>query len=391
MRASPASAPSVSKTLRPFQKQALDALARPGHVLCVSPTGSGKSLIYEQAALKPGRRTLLVTPLVALARQQHQALSSLPEAAVALGAGDLSEGPPKLEGPTRSGIWIVSPEKISHPRQREALLRWRPDFLVVDECHCLWDWGENFRPAFRALPELIGQHAIHSSLWLTATLPTGARNELRSVLPPPLIELGGFDLPPSLEISVARIPWPDRASTLVSWLRHQTRPGIVFTSTRETSRRLERLLHAAGIPSLAYHAGLSQEERRAAEAGVSRGEVRAVVATSAFGMGMNYPMLEWAVLWQAPASLLSLAQAIGRVGRDPLRPARALVFWDQEDFRLNAWVVGRSEKRRQQLLEVKQFLEGTECRRETLRSAFEESYQPGPPCQKCDFCRKNHA
>src|SRR5262249_24821920 len=156
--------------LRPFQQAALEALVHPGHVLCVAPTGSGKSLIYERAAQKPGRRTLLITPLVALARQQHERLSA--RATATLGAGSGSQGPPPG---AESGIWLASPESLQSPRSLPALRRWRPDFLVVDECHCLWEWGESFRPAFRAIPGLLRELAIDSSLWLTATLPPEAR------------------------------------------------------------------------------------------------------------------------------------------------------------------------------------------------------------------------
>ena len=368
--------------LRPFQKAALAALDQSAHVLCVAPTGSGKSLIYERAARKSGRRTLLVTPLVALARQQHARLN--PGIQATLGAGQPSLGPP-----TGSGIWIVSPEKLLNGRAISQLRQWRPDFLVVDECHCIWEWGESFRPAVLAIPRLLREYSIPSSLWHTATLPTEAREALREAIAPArLTELGGFELPPRLELNIARVPWPERAEALVGWIRQQSAPGIVFVPTRDSAHRLTRLAHAAGRVTLAYHAGMSSEERRAIEARIAADLPDVIVATSAFGMGMDYPRLQWAVLWQAPPSLLSLAQAIGRAGRDPSRPARALVLWEPDDLRLLEWTLRGSERRKLQLERVMEFLSGQSCRRNALKIYFGGGLDGNDEgdCGACDFC-----
>lgn len=374
------------KELRPFQKAALVALETPGHVLCVAPTGSGKSLIYERAALKSGRRTLLVTPLVALARQQHEQLRARMHAR--LGAGRPSQGPPEN---LRPGIWITSPEKLQSPGALQALRRWRPDFLVVDECHCLWEWGESFRPAFRAIPRLLRELGIGSSLWLTATLPPEARKELRQELAS-LKELGSFDLPPRLELCAVRVPWPERAEALIGWISEQREPGIVFVHTRESAHRLTRLIQAAGRAAIPYHAGLGTEERQAIEARIAQGLPDVIVATSAFGMGMNYPQLQWSALWQAPPSLLSLAQAIGRAGRDPSRAARALVLWEAEDFRLLEWTLRGSERRMRQLEQVRKYLGARECRRSALKTYFDGDRVDGEAgsarCGLCDFCSR---
>lgn len=362
-------------TLRPFQKAALLALEHPGHVLCIAPTGAGKSLIYERAALKPGRRTLLITPLIALGRQQHARLSDVSGLHARLGAGCPSEGPPPGREP---GIWIVSPERLLSASGQAHLKRWQPDFLVVDECHCLWEWGERFRPAFQRIPALLSELRIDSSLWLTATLPPAARAELTQQIRSrgPLTELGAFDLPPGLELKVVRMPWVERTEALLGWLLQQREPGILFVPTRESSERLTRLIQAMGLTPIAYHAGLSTEERRALEARIARELPDVVVATSAFGMGMDYPRLQWAAFWQAPASLLELAQAIGRAGRNPSRAARALLLWDEDDFRLHEWSLQGSARRAKQLIEVRDFLRQARCRKVALRDYFESGSAP---------------
>jgi ATP-dependent DNA helicase RecQ len=366
--------------LRPFQKEALQALQSPVHLICVAPTGSGKSLIYERLAQRPGARLLLVTPLVALARQQAQRLRAL-GLRVALGTGGAGETPE-----AESGAWIVSPEALQ--LKRGYLKNWRPTHLVVDECHCLWDWGDRFRPSFQLLPELLSEFEIERSVWLTATLPADARLELRRMLPANRVEQGAFDLPRSLELRLLRAPWPVRTSALLAILRQVEGPGLIFVGTRVGAERLGRLLASAGMQVRAYHAGLSREERIAIETEVREGKVRAVICTSAFGMGMDFSGLRWTVLWQAPPSLLALAQAVGRVGRNQGR-GRAWVFWEPEDFRLLEWMVAGSERMRRELLRVRDYLAAIGCRRQGLVRAFElESGSEGASsrCGLCDHC-----
>lgn len=347
------------------------------HLLCIAPTGSGKSLIYEQRTAVPGTRTLLISPLVALARQQA---SRLKASGIAVSHSGETPG-------SGTAAWIVSPETLTRFQVPSLLERWRPNFLVVDECHCLWDWGEEFRPAFQRLPELIERHSIPRSLWLTATLPEHARKSLREQLPSGLQEMGSFEIPENLFLSVKRVPWAHRASALIEWMKLHAagEPGIVFTATREGSARVGLLLEALGAKVSVYHAGLGSEERRAIESRVREKKVEVVVATSAFGMGMDYPHLKWVVLWQAPLSLLGLAQAIGRVGRASSR-GRALVFWDPEDFRLLEWAALRSPRRRQELLFTLEFFNSSGCRKAALRRYFEARSGGGACGARCDWC-----
>lgn len=364
--------------LRPFQKQAIAALEPPGHVICVSPTGSGKSLIYEKCAEE--MRVLLVSPLIALARQQRERIvgRGIP---AALWAGDSREAPPL----SRSGAWIVSPESLLTAQRTSMLRDWRPDLLVVDECHCLWEWGERFRPAFLELPSLIQTIGIRRTLWLTATLPPAARAELHSLLPGRIVEVGGFAIPPNLSLETRRVPWVEKPSTLLDWIGERQSAGIVFVPTREATSRISRLLSAYGKTAVVYHAGMSSEERRLIERQISERIPDVVVATSAFGMGMDHPHLEWAVLWQAPTSLLALAQAIGRVGRDRAKQAHALVLWDDEDFRLMEWTLAGSERNRKEFQDLRSYLRTSSCRRAELNRYFNGN-SVMEFCENCGFC-----
>jgi ATP-dependent DNA helicase RecQ len=357
--------------LRPFQIEALELLRTPIHLLCIAPTGSGKSLIYERVAAEQGRRTLLISPLVALARQQAQRLREA-GISVTLHSGASPKPPP----PTGSGVWIISPESLQSAQTFARIKIWQPDFLVVDECHCLYEWGDQFRRAFREIPELIQNLAIQRSLWLTATLPPKAKDELEKLIGNLLITVGKFSLPPNLKLSVLHIPWIHRAEYLLEKIFENPDAGIVFVTTRDATRRVQNLIIAAGRKALIYHAGLSFEERCEIEKRFRTSSDSILVATSAFGMGMDYPNLRWSILWQPPPSLLALAQALGRVGRRRELPASATVLWDEEDFRSLQWL-------------AQSFLLYRQCHTQALDTYFNPiKTTPSLPrfCDNCEFC-----
>jgi ATP-dependent DNA helicase RecQ len=372
-----------SLTLRPFQKEALQLLSAPIHLLCIAPTGSGKSLIYETIAREVGRKTLLISPLIALARQQAERLRAQ-GMNVVLYCGTS----PKPPAPTGSAIWIISPESLQSPPIFQRIRRWRPDFLVVDECHCLYDWGERFRTAFLEIPQLIHSLGIPRSLWLTATLPLAARLELQERMAAPLQVIGRFELPPNLNLRVSHIPWIYRSQILLDEVVRRKNAGIVFVNTRGATLKVQNLISATGRTALIYHAGLSHEERCSIESGFKEASDTVLIATSAFGMGMDYAHFRWTVLWQPPPSLLSLAQALGRVGRDRTLAASAHIFWDEEDFRNLEWMTQGSIIRREALSNLRSFLQRLECRDQALKTYF------NPPncedsvttCESCDFC-----
>ena len=383
--------------LRPFQRAALEALGLGSdpafgstrHVLCIAGTGAGKSRIYQDAAQRNAFRTLLMTPLTALARQQAHQLCAL-GIPTRLGAGQTESGPPPPWG-----AWILSPEMLKSSRRLLQLRQWVPDLLVVDECHCLWEWGDQFRQAFLLIPKLLGTLAIRKSLWLTATLPPAAREQLRALIPGPLMELGHFSLPSNLSLHIEQRPVAARPAALIREIHRTPGFGIIYGGTREACLRITHLLEAVGISVICYHGGLSIEERRNAEAIVERRGVRWVVATSAFGMGMDYPHLTTMIGWQIPLSILSLVQVVGRVGRSPQQLARAVLYWDNEDFLGAEWAVGHQPKKMQDFCDLQSFYQTQECRHQFLHRYFTtglgNTSTTGagllfPPCRRCDRC-----
>lgn len=376
-----------SFVLRPFQIQALESLStEKSDVICVAPTGSGKSLIYERIAALKQQKTLLITPLIALGRQQKKRLLQAGVQAT-LGMGEGAEGPPiSARGPS---AWIVSPERLfpfeSVP-DAGWLKGWKPSFLVMDECHCLSDWGSRFRPAFSRIPQFLKERKISKSLWLTATLPWQSRKILLDSLPAPILEIGQFALPEKLKFKTSRVPLADRPWALMQEIRRlqfkESTKGIVFAFTRSGAEQVMRLLQAAGVRVLLYHAGISHEEKLAVESSIQEDRVDVVVATSAFGMGMDYSTLKWVILWQAPFSILTLAQAIGRVGRAGYE-GEAIVFWDDDDFKLLEWAGTEN------LLELYHFFHSRKCRVLDLILYFERG-RVNPDfdfqCGSCDSC-----
>jgi ATP-dependent DNA helicase RecQ len=315
-------------SFRPFQTEALRILGESSsaHVVCMAPTGMGKSLIFETLAQKPYARTLIVSPLRALIRQQELALES---------RGILID--PRLQctaNPRHPIAWVTTPESLSQ-RMRAG---WHPPsntLLVVDECHCIEEWGETFRPEFSLLPKLPELWKLSRSLWLSATLTPHARSLLGRELPQPQRWVGEFGLHPHLRLRKLRIPKIARPQLLAHWLNSHPEPGIVFCASRkscqEMARRLEihsQSLHEVGL----YHAGLTHEERLSMEERARRGRLRWLAATSAFGMGMNFPQFAWVLLWETPYTLASLAQMLGRCGRSLHSQPEALVLWDESDL-----------------------------------------------------------
>ncbi len=361
--------------LRPFQEQALAALADPGHVLCVAPTGSGKSLIYERFLLETGCRGLIISPLVALARQQSKRL-----AAVGLPVAESLGGSPTPEARVR----IASPEALTLSPRTVARLKGRIDLVVVDECHCVWEWGPSFRPAFLRLAEVVRELEAPRSLWLTATLPPAARDTIVSRLAPPVREVGGFEVPRGIRLSLERLPWSERPLSLASLLERERGPGLVYVATRALAERISLLLRSFGRRAHSFHAGMSREERVCVESSFRDGRLDVLAATTAFGLGMDVGGLEWVTLWQPPRTLLALAQLVGRVGRSG-RAGRAAVYWDDSDFLRPDVPVGELAR---EWIAVRDFLRSTDCRRRRLEGYFLGQVAPAGQtgCGECDTC-----
>lgn len=345
--------------LRPFQREVLDAFEVYPHLLCIAPTGSGKSLIFQTLARKPCVRMVLFSPLVALNRQHAQRLQALQ-----IPTWTQSARPPS----GFSGVWILSPESIQHTCARD----WRPTHLIVDECHCLWEWGRQFRPAFRAVFDWVARVRPQHTLWLTATLSPTARADLSQSLAAAglgrLQVRGGFGLPAKLEIHVRRLPFYQRRSELEHGRAH-SRKRLVFVRSRALAESMTRGWNG---PAWAYHAGLSREERAALEKHFSTVDQGVLFATSAYGMGMDVPTIDSVIFHTPPFSMTELAQGLGRCARGIDARGLSEVWFDDFDLIHLRRTLPESETEA-----VARFLVQTAtCRRRALGLYFEPHGEP---------------
>jgi ATP-dependent DNA helicase RecQ len=327
--------------LRREQSRALQILLQNDHLIYIAPTGAGKSVIFQKYIFdRPSIRAVLISPLNALSRQQGERFKKI----------GIKVFDHQIPEQGEAGVWIMAPEKVQG-RIWERVQNWSPEFLIIDEAHCVWEWGRKFRPAYRRILQLSEISSIKKTFWCSATMPHSfvrqLKNHLEKLPRSKIAQLGKFSLPSGLRLKIDQIS-PEKRSI---WLRNQLElyshlSGMIFCNTRASAMSLQKYLTHWGIRSIYYHAGLALEEKMNLEKlliqwSKDRSPI-VVVATSAFGMGMDYHFFRFCILFEPPFTLLSLVQAIGRVGRsssDEKQPSYAHVLWHPDDFQRNrAWI-----------------------------------------------------
>lgn len=354
-----------------FQAEALELLRSPKiHLALTAPTGSGKGVILETLALNPEERILLLTPLIALGRQQ---LHRFEKKGIPCHATIGGENSQKWGEKVEARVWISSPEAALNPKAFRRILEWRPTLVAIDEAHCLQEWGESFRPAYRKIPEFLQSLGTPRTLWMSATFPRTTVEDLKRCLLGPWAVRGQFAMPKNLRTTEKRICYSARIETVRLSVLSKETPGLIFAGTRKNVENYTSLFRHEGRPVFAYHAGMADEERRSVEKNlqlptITDGKTHSVIATNAFGMGMDYSHLEWVILAQAPFSILGLMQSLGRVARGS-RKGDAEIYWAEEDFRIAGYLIRdkQSDSKESKDLELlRRYFEAKPCEKSAL-------------------------
>ncbi|HXO07544.1 MAG TPA: RecQ family ATP-dependent DNA helicase [Solirubrobacteraceae bacterium] len=337
------------EAFRPGQAEAVAAALNDRDALVVMPTGSGKSVCYQLPALIRDDVTLVVSPLVSLMQDQVSALERIAPGRVALVnaqrgfAANASALQRMREGSVR--LLYVAPERFGSPKFVEAIAGVRVGLFVVDEAHCVSQWGHDFRPDYFTLADAAQRVRARGTLALTATATPRVADDIvrRLRLREPVRVTTGFDRP-NLSFAVIQCRGAlDKERRLAAALAEpEALPAIVYAGTRDASERLARSLAASVDPTaIAYHAGMDRGARAAAQERFMSGEARVIVATNAFGMGIDKSNVRTVCHATVPGSLEAYYQEAGRAGRDG-RPARCLLFAEQRDKGLHVFFIQRA-------------------------------------------------
>ena len=377
---------------RSGQSDIVSALLEGDSVLAVMPTGSGKSMCYQLPALATESLTVVVSPLIALMRDQVAALRLNGVAAGALNSATPRSDAAETHRQLREGrlrLLYISPERLMRPEVLEGLSRHGPARFAIDEAHCISQWGHDFRPDYRRLAELPEHFPDARLSAFTATADAVTRQDIVERLfgGRAKVFVAGFDRP-NLQIGIAP---RDSASRQIDSLldRHSGQSGIVYTLSRKEAERTAQRLCSSGHAALPYHAGMDQavrdrhQDRFLAEDGVI------VVATIAFGMGIDKPDVRFVAHVNIPSTVEAYYQEIGRAGRDGL-PAETLMLHGMDDIRLRRLMIDESDRpdmakrvEHQRLNALLGLCETAGCRRQALLGYFGEDCAP---CGNCDRC-----
>jgi ATP-dependent DNA helicase RecQ len=380
-------------SFRGQQEEIVRCVAGGGDALVVMPTGSGKSLCYQIPALLRDGTGIVVSPLIALMEDQVTALRQLGIRAEFLNSSLPPEQQGRVRRQTAEGdvdLLYVAPERLLGDGFLAWLERLKVALFAIDEAHCVSQWGHDFRPEYLQLAVLHERWPEVPRIALTATADPPTRREIAAKLglAEARVFVGGFDRP---NIRYRVTPKSSARAQLLRFLRaeHQSDSGIVYCLSRKRTEETAAYLVQTGWSALPYHAGLAADVRRATQQRFVRDEVRVIVATVAFGMGIDKPDVRFVYHLDPPKSLEAYYQETGRAGRDGL-PATAMMTWGVGDVAQLRQLIasGESEARARvehhKLSALLGFCETARCRRQVLLQYFGETRQE--PCGNCDTC-----
>jgi ATP-dependent DNA helicase RecQ len=374
---------------RGAQEAVIGRVLRGEHTLAVMPTGAGKSLCYQLPAVARQGTALVISPLIALMHDQIRSANAIGLRAASLTSADTDrERTVQRFKAGELDLLYVAPERATGEAFRRLVSQVELTLIAIDEAHCVSEWGHDFRPDYRQLKPLLDENADVPRLALTATADSRTRADVLAQLgiPEEGLVIAGFDRP---NIRYQVRPRDGISTQLKLLLLQQPGPGIVYVPSREKAERIAEQLSSNGRRALPYHAGLDPQVRAHNQAAFVESEDMVIVATVAFGMGIDKPDVRLVAHAGIPKSIESYYQETGRAGRDG-EPAEAWLFWGAEDFararqRIETEVEpARRAGERDRLNALAAFAEAPTCRRAILLRHFGED--PPEHCGNCDNC-----
>jgi RecQ family ATP-dependent DNA helicase len=387
---------------RPGQREAVAAALAGRDSLIVMPTGGGKSLCYQLPGLASADLAIVVSPLIALMADQWKRLADGGHPAVMIASGlgaDITRDSLARISSGEARIVYCSPERFGSTSFWNAIGNRKVDLFAVDEAHCVSEWGHDFRPDYLRLPKALERlgHPTVIACTATATEEVAREIHLRLGLRDPLMIRAGFDRP-NLSFDTIKLEGKGTKARKLGLLEHgladpANRPAIVYCGTRKDTDEVAEVLRAAGLEAAAYHAGMAADERASVQLRFMSGECEVIVATNAFGMGVDKADVRSVWHMAIPTSLEAYYQEAGRGGRDG-QPAKAVLLAMKADLgRLVRFIEQRDpeltiarERGWRDYRTIKSFIYGDRCRRRSILDHFGDSTAGRPAGRCCDVC-----
>ena len=379
---------------RPQQAEIIDTVVAGKDSLVLMPTGGGKSICFQiPAILRPGL-AVVISPLIALMKDQVEGLQANGIKASFLNSSQSFTEQNSVIQQARSGelkLLYIAPERLFSGNTLEILKECQINLFVIDEAHCISSWGHDFRPEYRYLSSLKTMFPDVPVIALTATADRVTRRDILRQL---AIEeahtfIASFDRP---NLSLSVLPGRKRLQQIQQFIsRQKGQPGIVYCLSRKSTEDMADSLQKMGLRAECYHAGLASDKRSLVQEKFLKDDIQIIVATVAFGMGIDKSNIRWIIHYNLPTTIESFYQEIGRAGRDNL-PAETLLFYSYTDIVTRQMMINNSEQSDEQkelllakLNRMKQYAETDICRRRVLLSYFNEAVESD--CGNCDICR----